>query len=140
LGQSAATTIHYSLFATHSLRIDLLAQHAGDVLDLARAADHARRDHDEQLEAPDLVGVLLEQIAEHRNLPQDRNPGLDLVGAILNQAAENGGAARLDDDVGGDIALRDDRGEIAFLGRCRCLAHFLIDVQENRIVGADARG
>ena len=52
-----------------------------------------------------MIAVLLEQIAKQRNLPQNRYAGLDLVGPILDQAAEYGGAARLDNDVGSDIAL-----------------------------------
>ena len=86
-----------------------------------------------------MIGVLLEQVTKQRNLPQNRHAGLDLVGPILDQAAEYGGAARLDDDVGSDIALRYDGREIALLRRFGCLADFLIDVEENRIVGPDAR-
>src|SRR4051794_30202886 len=93
------------LKARASLGADLAAQHAGDVLDLTRPANDARRDHDQELEAVDMIAVLLEQVAEQRNLPQNRHAGLDLVGAVLDQAAEYGGAPRLNDDIGSDIAL-----------------------------------
>ena len=67
----------------------LAARLLEDLLALARIADHARRDQQDQLRLLDLLLRASEEIAEHRNTVQERDTDLDDASAALDEPTED---------------------------------------------------
>src|SRR2546422_11216284 len=76
---------------------------------LFRSADHPRRDQEDQLALLELIFLEAEQVAEHRDLAQEREAALGDRALVLDQAAEHEGLVVEQDDRRLGLALEEGR-------------------------------
>src|SRR5262245_60405821 len=118
LGLAASAQHPVELFATVWRRlplrtrrkVDLIAKLGGNGANLAVVPDDLGRNGDQQLGPVNLVVLVLEQVAEDRNIADQGGLNARIGGFVLDQAAEHDAVAVVDGDRGLDASLLNGRG------------------------------
>src|SRR5437667_429055 len=115
-----------------------LAHLVGDLGRVDRGADHARRDQEQQLGLLDQSLGEPEQVTDQRDVLEERDPAVGGRQLVLDEPTQHERLTAQQHDRGLRLAL-DERGRVRRRHRRSDRVHFLLHVERDRALLADAR-